>query len=165
MPAGTKSGDGRAARGKCLPPCVSANSRETLRRMTQAQASIMLGLCGRGSIRAAADRLRPTEGTTPRLLGIKTFLYRRPSTSLRVQGWAPDHESERAEDVFEGVTCLAWDRYISSIRGQARRPAKATNVLAPAKSPATAPINAHRLVRFAVMAAAACTASSPRWAR
>ena len=34
------------------------------------------------------------------------FIYRCPSTGYRVQGWAPDDETEGADDVFVGVTCL-----------------------------------------------------------
>jgi len=36
------------------------------------------------------------------------FIYLCPSTGFRVQGFAPDDdESERAGDVFVGITCLA----------------------------------------------------------
>jgi hypothetical protein len=36
------------------------------------------------------------------------FIYRCPNTGLRVQGLAPDDdESERADNIFVGVTCLA----------------------------------------------------------
>jgi hypothetical protein len=35
------------------------------------------------------------------------FIYRCPNTGFRVQGFAPDNEeSEGADDVFLGVTCL-----------------------------------------------------------
>jgi hypothetical protein len=36
------------------------------------------------------------------------FVFRCPHTGFRVQGFAPDDdESERVDDVFVGVTCLA----------------------------------------------------------
>jgi hypothetical protein len=36
------------------------------------------------------------------------FIFRCPNTGFRMQGFAPDDdESERADDVFVGVTCLA----------------------------------------------------------
>jgi len=36
------------------------------------------------------------------------FIYRCPNTGFRVQGFtSDDDESERADDVFVGVTCLA----------------------------------------------------------
>jgi hypothetical protein len=39
------------------------------------------------------------------------FIYRCPYTGFRVQGWASNEdESERAGDVYEGVTCLACGR-------------------------------------------------------
>ncbi len=56
------------------------------------------------------------------------FIYRCPNTGFRVQGFAPDNdESEGADDVFVGVTCLGADQCMSSTRKQARRPAKAAN--------------------------------------
>jgi hypothetical protein len=36
-----------------------------------------------------------------------TFLYRCPNTGLRVQGWIANDPTERDEDSFEAVTCLA----------------------------------------------------------
>jgi hypothetical protein len=39
---------------------------------------------------------------------MKTFVYRCPTTGLRVQGWVPDdYKAEEAVDVYENVTCLA----------------------------------------------------------
>jgi hypothetical protein len=36
------------------------------------------------------------------------FIFRCPNTGFRVQGFAPDDNgSERADDIFVGVTCLA----------------------------------------------------------
>jgi len=35
------------------------------------------------------------------------FIYRCPNRGFRVQGFAPDDESESADEVFVGVTCLA----------------------------------------------------------
>ena len=39
-----------------------------------------------------------------------TFLYRCPNTGLRVQGWIANDPTERGEDSFEAVTCLACGR-------------------------------------------------------
>lgn len=34
-----------------------------------------------------------------------TFLYRCPTTGLRVQGWVADDPTERNDDSYEAVTC------------------------------------------------------------
>lgn len=39
-----------------------------------------------------------------------TFLYRCPTTGLRVQGWVADDPTESKGERFESVTCLACTR-------------------------------------------------------
>jgi hypothetical protein len=38
------------------------------------------------------------------------FLYRCPSTGLRTQGWIADDPTERDDDAYEPVTCIACTR-------------------------------------------------------
>lgn len=39
-----------------------------------------------------------------------TFVYRCPTTGLRVQGWVADGSTERDDDRYEAVTCDACAR-------------------------------------------------------
>jgi len=38
------------------------------------------------------------------------FLYRCPNIGLKVQGWLADDATERADDGYEAVTCVACTR-------------------------------------------------------
>jgi hypothetical protein len=53
------------------------------------------------------DGIRKASQRTELPRRMPPFIYSCPNTGLRVQGWAPDDASEKAGDVFTGVTCLA----------------------------------------------------------
>jgi hypothetical protein len=36
-----------------------------------------------------------------------TFLYRCPNTGMRVQGWVADDPTERPDNSYDAVTCVA----------------------------------------------------------
>jgi hypothetical protein len=49
---------------------------------------------------------RQGHANLPRSSRMVAFVYRCPSTSLRIQGWVADDPSERDEKSYEAVTCL-----------------------------------------------------------
>jgi hypothetical protein len=79
-------------------------------------------------LRASLLTLRKARGLeTSQQYSMAPFMYRCPNRGFRVQGWAPDDdESERAGDVFVGVTRLA-EGCISLMWRPASWPAKAAN--------------------------------------
>ena len=58
-----------------------------------------------------SDKLRGYgRGLPGVILTMATFLYRCPSTGLRVQGWLADDPAEHSDESYEAVTCLACSR-------------------------------------------------------
>lgn len=44
------------------------------------------------------------------MYGIAPFVYRCPTTGLRVQGWSADEEGPKDGDAYQPATCLACQR-------------------------------------------------------